>query len=179
MKTGWKEIVQGERKRAPQKKGWERDKGERRERLTESETAINTAEGSGWERGNSRPLSDERSPTNPFNDKHVSVSPIPGLCSIYACVCVSLRPYVHVSVLLLLCQTDWLLTLTVQMMIYTWTHQHLVHHFGNSRGKHSSWVLTDTSHRTLNTALEPDNKTLHPLCSLSLSPPSVLSSAAS
>lgn len=50
----------------------DRDKGER---------------GSGWVRGNRQPFSDERNPTNPLNDKHVSVSPIPGRRSCPACVC--------------------------------------------------------------------------------------------
>ena len=74
-----------------------------RERTTEKEMEIKAAEGSGWERGKSQPFSDERNPTNPLNDKHVSVSPIPGLCSIYACVFVLVRDSVCVCVCVCVC----------------------------------------------------------------------------
>ncbi len=136
----------------------ERERERRRERESESESdrEIKAAEGSGWERGNSQPFSDERNPTNPLNDKHVSVSPIPGLSAplVCVCVCVCLR----CSLL-----TDTLTPDTDSADDDTHTHTHTTPRppFWQQQGKRIAWVLTDTSHHTLNTTLEPDSKALH------------------
>ncbi len=117
---------------------------------SESEREIKAAEGSGWERGNSQPFSHERNPANLPNDKHVSVSPIPG-SQLHLCVCVctvtdTLTP-----------DTD-----TADDDIHLHTHTDTSSTIlAIAEEVYRAQVLTDTGHHTLNTTLEPDNKAPH------------------
>lgn len=108
-----------------------RESAKKSERDWQSKRKITAAEGSGWEQGKQSAIFRWKQSNQSPHDKHVSMSPIPGFRSIYACVC-------------LRCYRLWLLTLTVQMMIHTYTHTHLILHFWQRSRKQPECELMKT-----------------------------------